>query len=57
MKKYHYYLTYKERKLIIESLIAKKNELLNESKYTDGVDDLLIKFLTAKTKKIRLFST
>ena len=43
-----------ERNLIIESLIAKKNALISAGKYTDGVDDVLLKILRAKKKKVRV---
>lgn len=52
-KKYHLYLTYEERRHIIQSLIELKNSLIREGRYTDAVDDLLCKFLSAKEMKMR----
>ena len=54
MKKYYIYITPEERNLIIESLIAKKNELISASKYTDGVDDVLLKIMKSTLKKVRV---
>ena len=51
MRKYHIYLTSEERKLIIESLISEKNTLISSGKYTDCIDDVLLKILQAKKKK------
>ena len=48
MSKFYFYLTEEERNLIIESLISKKNTLISEGKYTDGVDDTLLKILRSK---------
>lgn len=54
MKKYYIYITPEERNLIVESLVAKKNSLIAAGKYTDGVDDVLLKILRAKKKKVRV---
>lgn len=57
MKKYHIYLTPEERKLIIESLISEKSSLISAGKYADGVDDVLLKILQAKKKKVKVIYT
>ena len=54
MRKYHIYLTPEERKLIIESLISEKNTLISAGKYTDCIDDILLKILQAKKKKVKV---
>ena len=54
MKKIYIYITPKERNLIIESLIAKRNSLVAAGKYTDGVDEVLLKIMRAKLKKVRV---
>ena len=54
MKKFYLYITPDERNLIIESLIAKKNALISAGKYTDGVDDVQLKVMRAKLKKVRV---
>ena len=40
-----YKLTYDETRIIIMSLIELKNDLIREGRYTDAVDELLIKFM------------
>ena len=52
-KKYHVYLTYDERRMLIDSLICKKNELIKTGHYTDAIDEILIKVMNAKIKKVR----
>lgn len=52
--KYHLYLTNKEHRAVISSLIELRNCLLFQWKYTDVVDELLVKFTRAKMKKIKV---
>lgn len=44
-KKYRLYLSKDEYDLIIRCLIDLKNELIKQGRYTDAVNDILIKFL------------
>ena len=41
--KYHVYLTPNERRTVISSLIDLRNDLISQGKYTDIIDELLIK--------------
>ncbi len=52
--KYHIYLTAEERRTVINSLIDLRNDLISRGKYTDIIDELIIKFTKAKVKKIRI---
>lgn len=52
--KYHLYLTNTECRAVINSLIELRNRLLCHGKYTDVVDELLVKFTRAKKKKINV---
>lgn len=52
--KYHLYLTNEERRVVIVCLIELRNHLLHQGKYTDVVDELLVKFTRAKRKKIKV---
>lgn len=52
--KYHLYLTDAEYNIIVNALINLKNTLINQGKYTDGVDDVLIKLITTKKKKFKV---
>ena len=54
MSKYHIYLTDEDQRLIVESLIDEKNSLVLLGKFTDGVDEVLIKILKATLKKVRV---
>ena len=47
-KKYLLYLSKDEYNLIIHCLIDLKNDLIRQGRYTDAVDDVLIKFLRCK---------
>ena len=53
-EKYHIYLTAEERRVVINSLIDLRNDLISRGKYTDIIDELLIKLTKAKVKKIRI---
>ena len=52
--KYHIYLTPDERRSVINSLIDLRNDLISRGKYTDIIDELLIKFTKANIKKIKV---
>ena len=52
--KYHIYLTAEERRVVINSLIDLRNNLISRGKYTDVIDELIIKFTKAKVKKIKI---
>ena len=40
-----YKLTYDETRIIVMSLIELKNQLIKEGRYTEAIDELLIKFV------------
>ncbi|MCH5296699.1 MAG: hypothetical protein J1E85_03410 [Ruminococcus sp.] len=52
--KYHIYMTDKERLAIIKSLISLKNYLISQGKYTDVVDELILKILKAQQKNLKI---
>lgn len=54
--KYHIYLNSEEGRLLINSLINLKNRLIAEGKYTDLVDEVLVKVANAKIKKMKVVS-
>lgn len=54
--KYHIYLNSEERRLLINSLNDLRNQLIAEGRYTDLVDEVLIKTDNAKIKKIKVVS-
>jgi non-homologous end joining protein Ku len=53
-QKHHIYLSNQERSEIIESLIDFKNLRMQQGKYTDAVDEVLVKVIRAKKKKLKV---
>ena len=54
--KHHVYLKSEERRLLINSLNDLRNKLISEGRYTDLVDEVLIKAANAKNKKTKIVS-
>ncbi len=56
MREQNYYLVFDEieRGIILRSLNELRNRLLSEGRYTDAVDELLIKFANTKKKKFKV---
>ena len=52
--KYHIYLTPDERRTVLNSLIDLRNDLISQGRYTDIIDELLVKLTKAKAKKIKV---
>ena len=52
--KYHIYLTPGERRAVINSLIDLRNDFISRGKYTDIIDELIIKLTKAKVKSIKI---
>lgn len=46
-----------ERSMIACSLNSLRNRLIAKGKYTDGVDDVLLKVIGAKKKKFKIIYT
>lgn len=55
--KYYLALSRKEYNLILNSLNDLRNSLIDKGKYTDGVDDVIVKFARAKMKKFKVIHT
>lgn len=53
-QKYYLALTTEEWRLMIESLNNLRNRLVSEGRYTDAVDEVLIKVANAKTKRFKI---
>lgn len=51
-KDFHIYLTEQERTQVIGALIELKSSLIAQGRYTDAVDDVLIKITKARRKHI-----
>jgi hypothetical protein len=46
-----------ERSVIIHSLNNLRNRLIEQDKYTDAVDDILVKIISARKKKFKIVYT
>lgn len=53
-KKHHIYLDSHERSLLLHSLVELKNQLIQQGRYTDCVDELIYKVTAARIKKIKI---
>ena len=53
-QKYYLALRTEEWRLLIHCLNNFRNRLISEGRYTDAVDELLIKVANAKTKKFKI---
>lgn len=53
-QKYYLALITEEWRLMIESLNNLRNRLISEGKYTDAVDEVLIKVANAKIKRFKI---
>lgn len=53
-KKYYLALDDYEHSLLIHALNDKRNELIQNGKYTDAVDEILVKVIEAPKKKFKI---
>ena len=53
-QKYYLVLNNQERRFEIESLNQLRNKLIVDGKYTDAVDEVLLKIIGAKQKKFKV---
>ena len=52
--KYHTYLDSNERSILLQSLVELKNQLIQQGRYTDCVDELIFKVINAPLKKLKV---
>ena len=53
-KLYHLYVDSQERSLLLHSLVELKNQLIQQGRYTDSVDELIFKVINALTKRMKI---
>lgn len=53
-KKHHLYVDSQQRSLILHSLVELKNQLIQQGRYTDCVDELIFKVANAPIKKMKI---
>ncbi len=54
MKKYYIVFDEYERGIIINALNDKRNALIKEGRYTDAVDEVLLKVINVKQKRFKI---
>ena len=52
--KYHAYLDNKDRSILLQSFVELKNQLIQQGRYTDCVDELIFKVINAPIKKLKV---
>lgn len=50
----HLYVDSQERTLLLKSLVELKNQLIQQDRYTDCVDELIFKVINAPVKKLKV---
>ena len=50
----HLYVDSQERNLLLHSLVELKNQLIQQGKYGDCVDELIFKVANAPIKKVKI---
>ena len=53
-KKYHIYFDDYERRIVVNCLNEMRTKLLSEDRYSDPVDEILLKVIDAPTKKLKV---
>ena len=53
-KLYHLYVDSQERSLLLHSLVELKNQLIQQGRYTDCIDELIFKVINAPTKRMKI---
>lgn len=53
-KKTHLYVDSRERTILLHSLVELKNQLIQQGRYTDCVDELIFKVVNAPTKRMKI---
>ena len=55
-KKYYITLDGYERGIMVNALKEMRNALLQQGRYTDAVDEVILKVIDAKTKKFKVIT-
>ena len=53
-KKNHLYVDSGERSILLHSLVGLKNQLIQQGRYTDCVDELIFKVVNAPVKRMKI---
>ena len=50
----HLYVDIKERTLLLHSLVELKNQLIQQGRYTDCVDEIIFRVANAPVKRVKI---
>lgn len=50
----HLYVDSQEKSILLHSLVELKNQLIQQGRYTDCVDELIFKVINAPVKKMKI---
>ena len=53
-KKNHLYVDIQERSILLHSLVELKNQLIQQGRYTDCVDELIFRVVNAPIKRMKI---
>ena len=53
-KKNHLYVDSQERSILLHSFVELKNQLIQQGRYTDCVDELIFKVVNAPIKRMKI---
>lgn len=53
-KKTHLYVDSQEKTLLLHSLVELKNQLIQQGRYTDCVEELIFKVINAPIKRMKI---
>ena len=53
-KKNHLYMDSQERTILLHSLVELKNQLIQQGRYTDCIDEIIFKVANAPVKKMKI---
>lgn len=53
-KKTHLYVDSSERSILLHSLVELKNQLIQQGRYTDCVDELIFKVVNAPIQRMKI---
>lgn len=53
-KKYYVYVNSQDRRIILHSLVDLKNQLIQQGRFTNCIDELIFKVTKAPVKKMKI---
>ena len=53
-KKTHIYMDSQERTLLLHSLVELKNQLIQQGRYADCIDEIIFKVANAPVKRVKI---